>query len=916
MPKKLVIVESPTKARTITRFLGNDVQVMASMGHVRDLPNHDFGVDIAHGFEPTYTITPSGKKIMAQLSKAAANASEIYLATDPDREGEAIAWHLWEVLKKKSKAAFHRVAFHEITRSAIQHAFEQSEDVDMPRVDAQQARRILDRLVGYKVSPLLWKNIKRGTSAGRVQSVALRLIVEREREILAFEPEEYWNLSATFLPDAPPQSFMARLFKLDGKNPRIENAESAAALTRELEQAAFKVLSSKTRPKKQRPSPPFITSTLQQAAGGRLRFSTRQTMQVAQQLYEGVEIGSEGAVGLITYMRTDSVAIAKEAQESARHYVAETYGADYVPAKPNTYRMGKGAQAAHEAIRPTDVNRSPKVVAPYLDSRQLKLYTLIWNRFVASQMSPAQLKEHTVEVGATPGAASGSLNHDYLFRATATKTVFPGFTRVYGMGKQEEDEASTDDGNILPDVKEGVSCALESLDKEQKFTEPPRRYSEAALVRALEKNGVGRPSTYASIIHTVQSRDYVIKEKGALVPTTLGCSVNDYLVDSMPNLFDIGFTASMEEKLDEIEDGKVNMRDMLEEFYNNFRKWVVDVDLIHAPKPDVCKKFLAVFPENFAWDPPEKRGRKTYDDEKFKTSISDRLESGKKLTDRQWIAVLGLAAKYAERLPDLADKVEALGLEDEFATAKLDKEQKKEAAELREKRDQAPPSELAVDLIAALENVEWAEPQKRGKRVYDDKKFHTSLKNRVDDDKPLTDRQEKALVKLFLKYRGQAEHFAELARKHQLDTKEEEVDTAAVAETAELLALFDHIKEWNPPRKVRNRTYDDQNFAKSVAGQFARKQMLSDRQIGAIKKMLSRYHEQLPDYPKLQAAFHLPDGQSGDGKDNRGKKAVTLVEETCPECGKQLALRGSKRGPFLGCSGYPKCRFTKEAPAT
>ncbi|MDT8391367.1 MAG: type I DNA topoisomerase [Lentisphaeria bacterium] len=914
MPKKLVIVESPTKARTIARFLGKDVHVMASMGHVRDLPGHDFGVDIAHGFEPTYTITPGGKKIIAQLSKAAADATDIYLATDPDREGEAIAWHLQEVLKKKSKGTFHRVAFHEITRSAIQHAFEQSAAVDMPRVDAQQARRILDRLVGYKVSPLLWKNIKRGTSAGRVQSVALRLIVEREREILAFTPEEYWNLTATFLPEMPPQVFATRLFKLDGEKPQIGDAETAVALTRELERAAFKVVATNTRPKKQRPSPPFITSTLQQAAGGRLRFSTRQTMQVAQQLYEGVDIGAEGAVGLITYMRTDSVAIAKEAQESARRYVSETYGADYVPAKPNTYRSGKGAQAAHEAIRPTDVNRSPKDMAPYLDARQLKLYTLIWNRFVASQMTPAQLKEHTVDVAALPGDTAPALTHEYLFRATATKTVFPGYTRVYGTGQQEEDEASQDDANALPDVKTGVACALETLDKEQKFTEPPRRYSEAALVRALEQNGVGRPSTYASIIHTVQSRDYVSKAKGALVPSELGCAVNDYLVGSMPNLFDIGFTASMEEKLDEIEEGRMDLRGMLEEFYENFRQWVVDVDLIHAPKPDVCQRFLTVFPDDFDWNPPEKRGRTTYDDGKFKASISDRLDSGQKLTDRQWVAVLGLAAKYADKLPRLPEMVDSLGLQDEFATALLDGKKKKEAAKQREKRDEAPPSALAVELTAALRHVDWAEPEKRGNRVYDDKKFFTSLKSRIDDDKPLTDRQEQALVKLFLKYRGQAENFAEVAAKHTLDAEAEPVDEAAAAETAELLAVFDRIQEWNPPRKVGRRTYDDQDFAKSVINQFARKKTLSDRQVGAVKKLLSRYHGQLPDYAELQAKFNLPaGGQSGPEKSGGGKAA--LVEETCPECGKQLVLRNSKRGPFLGCSGYPKCRFTKEAPS-
>lgn len=916
MPKKLVIVESPTKARTITRFLDRDTHVMASMGHVRDLPDGDFGVDIAHGFKPTYRMTSSGKRTMGGLAKAAGAASDIYLATDPDREGEAIAWHLREILSPKTQAAFHRVTFHEITQSAIRRAFEHATQVDMALVDAQQARRILDRLVGYKVSPLLWKSIKRGTSAGRVQSVALRLIVERERDIRAFEPQEYWTMLASFRPEQPPTPFEARLFKLDGEKPQIPNAEMAEALAKELEQAAFEIVDTRTRPKKQRPAPPFITSTLQQAAGGRLRFSTRQTMQVAQQLYEGVELGSEGATGLITYMRTDSVSVAKEAQDSARTFIGEHFGPDYVPEKPNRYRSRQSAQEAHEAIRPSDVNRTPDAMAPHLDTRQLKLYTLIWNRFVASQMTPAQLSEHVIEIKALPGGnGENALAHDYVFRAAATKTVFPGFTRVYGNGAGDGAKAGNGEREYLPlpAVSTGTSCDLLDLQREQKFTEPPKRYSEAALVRELEQNGVGRPSTYAAIVHTIQQRDYVKKEKGSLVPTDLGCSVTDYLVDNMPDLFDVKFTAGMEERLDDIEEGKVGMSEMLEDFYDSFRNWVVDVEVVHAPKPDTCARFLDIFPPDLEWAPPRKRGRQTFDDRKFYESLSNRLKEVGKLTDRQWIAALGLAAKYADALPDLSATLEELDLNEEFAAAKQAENERQRVAARRAERDRQPPSPLALDLIEALRNVDWAPPETRGKRVYDDRSFYESLAERVTCDKPLTSPQEKALVSLFKKYSGQVANFRALAEKHGIETQSDGTDPGNERRLAALLSLFERVEKWHPPRTVRKRTYDDREFAESVKAQFARKKILSDKQVAAVKKMLSRYHEQLPDYGQLQETHGLPPPSDSSKPAKRGQaSAPETVDEKCPECGKSLAVRRGKRGPFLGCTGYPKCRFTKE----
>ncbi len=911
MANKLVIVESPTKARTITRFLHGQAEVLASMGHVRDLPDHDFGVDIANGFQPAYRLTANGKKVMGKLKQAAAKAKAIYLATDPDREGEAIAWHLQEVLAEGGAGPFHRVSFHEITQSAIDRAFAEAETVDLQRVDAQQARRILDRLVGYKVSPLLWKNIRRGTSAGRVQSVALRLVVERERQIQAFVPEEYWNLTATFLPDQPPQSFPARLFKLDGNKPVVGDAETAQRLADELEASAFAVADTASRQKQQYAAPPFITSTLQQAAGGRLRFAARQTMQIAQQLYEGVELGADGAVGLITYMRTDSVAVATEAQEAARQFVAATYGPEYVPAKPNVYRSRQSAQAAHEAIRPTDVSRTPERLAGYLKPQQLKLYQLIWNRFVASQMAPARLQEYTIDVK----AVSPGLAHDYLFRATATQTLFPGFTRVLD-NRTIEDDGENDEGTPrnLPQLTPGQPCQLEKIDRQQKFTEPPRRFSEATLVKELEENGVGRPSTYAAILHTIQERTYVAKEKAALVPTELGFAVNDYLVASMPELFDIGFTANMEQQLDEIEEGKIGMRDMLEEFYGKFRNWVSDVQMLHAPAPEACAELLATVPAGFAWPPAEKRGRQTYDDGKFFASIKEQLEGGKKLSDKQWIAVLGLVARHAERLPKLPATLATLGLEEEFAAAAAAQQQRRQQAEARAALPATPSSAKAKALVEAMAKINFAPAETRRKRTYDDKKFFDSLRRQVKADQPLSEAQENALARLAIKYADQIAAFAELAERFALDHAAPAPAANADA-LAELLALADRIENWQEPRQVRNRTYDDREFVASLRQQFARRQALSERQVAALKKTLAKYHAEFPDFADLAARHGL--AAAGAGKPQAGDAAGTplpTIEEPCPECGKPLAVRRGKRGPFVGCTAYPKCRFVKSMP--
>jgi DNA topoisomerase-1 len=573
---KLVIVESPAKARTIGKFLGRGYVVRASIGHIRDLPANRMGVDVEHDFKPRYVIPEKKKDIVKTLRQAAKEASELFLATDPDREGEAISWHLQQSLTKEiADRPVHRVEFHEITREAVDHAFAQPRSIDLDRVDAQQARRVLDRLVGYMLSPLLRDKMSRkGLSAGRVQSVAVRLIVEREREIQAFVPVEYWSIAAelakkdsTGLP-----SFIAKLIRINGQDADLKTRDDTLKIVAELEKAAYVVTRVDRSERKRYPSPPFTTSTLQQEASKRLSMTAKRTMAVAQSLYEGVDVGAGARVGLITYMRTDSTAIAPAAQAEARDVIAKKYGKEFLPPSPPMYKTkAKGAQEAHEAIRPTAAYRDPESLRSFLDRDQLRLYTLIWKRFVASQMAPAILDVTSVDVTATVS------NNRYLFRATGSVVKFPGFLAVYEEAREEGEAPPEDEegqGVRLPPLAVNEPLDLRRLIPEQHFTQPPPRYTEASLVKALEEYGIGRPSTYAPIITTIQARGYVSKNGKQLIPTELGFITNDALVASFDQYVNVGFTAQMEAQLDDVAEGKLKWVGMLREFYGPFAESV------------------------------------------------------------------------------------------------------------------------------------------------------------------------------------------------------------------------------------------------------------------------------------------------------------------------------------------------------
>ncbi|MGQ9675794.1 MAG: type I DNA topoisomerase [Chloroflexota bacterium] len=576
MTKKMVIVESPAKARTVGRFLGSGYTVRASIGHIRDLPQNRLGVDIEHDFAPHYVVPEKKKPVVKGLKADVKDADAIYLATDPDREGEAIAWHLVEALNPKEKPVY-RVEFHEITKDAIEEAFNHPREINDKLVDAQQARRILDRLVGYSLSPLLRSKVmKKGLSAGRVQSVAVRLVVEREREIQAFVPVEYWSIEADLAKQAlgkrkgKPQQFRATLNQIRGQKVEINNGEQAQAVVDELQGAVYQVAEVRKKEVQRNPAPPFTTSTMQQEASRKLGFTAKRTMAVAQQLYEGVNIGAEGSVGLITYMRTDSTNLAAVAIAQAREFIAQRYGQDYVPAKPRVFKTkAKGAQEAHEAIRPTHMGREPESIRQYLSSDQYKLYRLIWQRAVASQMAAAVMDSTSVDIIAGPENAE----KPYLFRATGSAVKFPGFIIVYTEGK-DEGQADEDEGKILPPLQQGELLNLVQLLPEQHFTQPPPRYTEATLVKALEENGIGRPSTYAPTLSTIQDRGYVERVDKKLVPTQIGFLVNDLLVEHFPEIVDLGFTADMEEDLDKIARGERQWVPMLKEFYDPFAKTV------------------------------------------------------------------------------------------------------------------------------------------------------------------------------------------------------------------------------------------------------------------------------------------------------------------------------------------------------
>lgn len=595
---KLVIVESPAKARTLERYLGRGYAVSASMGHVRDLPKSTLGVEVDDDFAPKYLIPRDKRKTVNELKGLVQGAREVILATDPDREGEAIAWHLIAATDPDGEKPVSRVVFHEVTPDAVKAAMENPREIDMRLVDAQQARRVLDRLVGYSISPLLWKRVKRGLSAGRVQSVALRLIVEREREILDFVTREYWTLDAELSKQGPANgktnlAFLSRLHRIEGEAADLPDEASIQAVQKNLEGAQYVVSEVRTRETQRRPAAPFITSTLQQEASRKLSFPVRRTMQLAQQLYEGVDLGAEGSQGLITYMRTDSTNVSAAAQQQARDTIQQTYGAEYVPEKPPVYRRkAKGAQEAHEAIRPADPRRHPDSLKPFLSGPQLRLYRLIWQRFIASQMRNAIFDSTSVDIEAGP--AEGK--KPYLFRATGAVMKFRGFIAVYREGR-DDDEIDEIDRDALPVLEQGEQLNLLQLVPEQHFTQPPPRYSEATLVKSLEENGIGRPSTYAPTIATLVARNYVSTEQRRLYPTELGFVVSDILVEHFPSIVDIAFTSTMEEELDEIATGEREWVPVIRDFYQPFSETMARaeqtmerVQIRDEPTDQVCEQ--------------------------------------------------------------------------------------------------------------------------------------------------------------------------------------------------------------------------------------------------------------------------------------------------------------------------------------
>lgn len=847
MGKKLVIVESPAKAKTIGKILGPGYVVKSSVGHIRDLPERTLGVDVEAGFVPKYVLSKGKSKVVAELKKAAQACEAIYLAPDPDREGEAIAWHLQETLAESAQdKPVHRIQYNEITPRAVRAAFENPGVVDMQRVDAQQARRVLDRIVGYMVSPMLWRRLKKGLSAGRVQSVALRLVAERERAIQAFQPEAYWVMGATVRREEEPlDPFTVRLARVDDEKPSIGSEETAKALLDDLEGCALRVSAMRRRESARRPLPPFITSTLQQAASSVCGYSPNRTMSIAQKLYEGVELGGGGPAGLITYMRTDSVNIARDAQTAARDFIVEKYGEAYYPEKPNYYKSRASAQEAHEAIRPTDVTRTPASLKGILDGPELRLYELIWKRFVASQMAAARIAQKTAEVE----PLKEGLAHSYLFTATSSEVLFDGFLKVMALDirkkKPEEDEAEeeSDEVDRLPPLAEGDRLVALDWLCDRKETKPPSRYSEASLIRALEANGVGRPSTYASIIETLNSRDYTIREKRQLVPTPLGLEVSDLLVGKLGKLFDVGFTARMEEQLDQIEEGSVEWTAMLTDFYAKFQQWM---ERAKVPPADTDKvnAVLEMLAQVADWAPPVQRGKRTYSDEHFVASVKEQLEAGEKaVTDRQLTALVKIALRYREQIHEADQKLIDMGFGDEVA------------------KDRAAPShEDAKRRFAVLKDLAFSESQAE---------FIDSLRQQAESGMKLTGRQLAAIDRIIVQNAAQIEDFDKVKDELGLIVGEDELQPDT--ESPLLLEMLRHVTTWQEPVTRGKRTFDDHVFFTSLEEQYGRKKSLSPRQRYAMKRMVFRYKNQIPEFEKWAEKLGL--NKSGKGKGEKGSKS-------------------------------------------
>lgn len=858
--KKLIIVESPAKAKTISKIVGSDFIVKASVGHVRDLPDHALGIKITNGdkhFEPTYTITKGKKAVVADLAKKAKECDEIYLASDPDREGEAIAWHLKKILedtfKKGETKTFKRVQYNEITPSAVRRAIENPREIDQHRVDAQQARRILDRLVGYKVSPSLWKQVGKGLSAGRVQSVGLRLICERESEINAFIPEPYWLFAAkVHKRNEPKTAFTVKLRQIDGAKAVINTEEMAAKVDAALRCSKFSVGDLTVQRRSRKPYAPFITSTLQQAASTSLGYSPNTTMSLAQKLYEGIDLAGEGPTGLITYMRTDSFTVAKEAKQACRTFIKQTCGDEYVSKKPRVYKNKSGAQAAHEAIRPTDPALTPEKLAGKLKPQELKLYDLIWRRFVASEMADAVSKVTTAKITAAPENGFDSL----MLSASASQLIFAGFTKILDMPlktqRTNEKEGEDDQLDSLPPLTIGEPLEGVDVSGERKETSPPPRYNEASLVKALEANGIGRPSTYAAIIATLLNRTYVLKEKRNLIPTELGTKVNTFLVSHYAELFDIGFTARMEKQLDEVENPKASLdwQGMLAEFYAHLKKWLLAAKPPAADR-NVVSAVLEKFKEVNEWAPPVKSGKRTFSDEKFVTEISD-LFHGKKpqrtsktkkstspdtkkttrtadadgtapkqgdVSQNQLRALLAIMTLYRKQVSDLEGFLKSIGQADILKDEKLQ-----------------PPRESTLAVFESIDRVGIDEGSET---------FYTSLRNQVRRGKRLSPKQRHYLDKMFINMQEKIENFSK-EMCERLEVVYAEPEPRNEEKIQDVIAGLANVTEWKKPVKKGRRIYDDADFFESVTTQYAVKKRLSKAQLKVLERMFLRYREQIP----------------------------------------------------------------------
>jgi len=845
MEKKLVVVESPAKAKTIGKILGSSFVVKSSVGHIRDLPERTLGVDIEHGFAPKYVLSKGKSKVVTELKKAAKACDEIYLAPDPDREGEAIAWHLRETLADSAKGKpFHRVQYNEITPRAVKAAFEHPGEIDMHRVDAQQARRVLDRIVGYMVSPMLWRRIKRGLSAGRVQSVALRLVAERERQIQAFKVEEYWILGANVRRETPPPDpFAVKLVRVDGEKPALGSETAAKALLSDLDGCSLRVKDVRTRETTRRPLPPFITSTLQQAASSVYSFSPNRTMGLAQKLYEGVDLGSGGPVGLITYMRTDSVNIARDAQDAARAFISSAYGAEFYPETPNYYKSRASAQEAHEAIRPTDVSRTPESLRNVLEAPELKLYDLIWKRFVASQMAAAKIAQRTVEIE----PVKVGLTHAYGFSASSSEVLFEGFLKVMALDirkkKPEEDDAEEEDAEVdrLPPLAVGDPLQLVGWLSERKETKPPARYSEASLIRALEANGVGRPSTYASIIETLNAREYTSREKRQLAPTELGLQVNDLLVGKLAQLFDVGFTAKMEEDLDQVEEGGVEWTRMMEDFFKQFKQWM---DQAKEPPADAGKvaSVLGLLTHVTAWAPEVQRGKRKYSDERFVASVREQIEKGEKaVSDKQLEALVKMAIRYREQIPNAENELNALGFGDLIAL-----------------ENAAPSNEDTRRRFDVLKNVKLSEAQTA---------FVGSLQQQAESGRRLSPKQLAAVDRIIGQNAAQIPNFDEIKSALQLTLAES--DQQPDNESPVLMEMMRNVNQWQEPVTRGKMTFDDKAFFASLSEQFSRKKSLSPRQRYALKRMTFRYKAQIPNFDRYAEQLGMNKKGKGDKDEHK-----------------------------------------------